>query len=113
MPYVRTVRTAFAATALQVVHSSQRGSREIEPLGPAHDEAEPEVLKAAAQQRLLCRACWIWARTLGSGPAVPPSVCIRQVNSVVIAQEGYRASPRHRTRRSGRGSPASASPCGP
>ena len=56
MPYVRTVRTALAATALQVVHSSQRGSREIEPLGPAHDEAEPEALKAAAQQRLAAAA---------------------------------------------------------
>ena len=52
MPYVRTVRTASGATAVQVVCSSRRGSREIEPLGSAHDEAEPEALKAAAQQRL-------------------------------------------------------------
>ena len=52
VPYARTVRTASDATAVQAVYSSQRGSREIEPLGPAHDEAKPEALKAAAQQRL-------------------------------------------------------------
>ena len=52
MPYVRTVRTASGATAVQVVYFSQRGSREIGHLGSTHDEAEPEALKAAAQQRL-------------------------------------------------------------
>ena len=62
MPYARTVRTAPDATAVQVVHSSQRGSREIEPLGPAHDEAKPEALKAA-QQRLAAAQ-----RVLNLGP---------------------------------------------
>ena len=52
MPYVRTVRTASGATAVQVVYFSLRGSREIGHLGSTHDEAEPEALKAAAQQRL-------------------------------------------------------------
>ncbi len=51
MPYVRTARTASGATAVQVMYSSQRGSREIGHLGSTHDEAEPEALKAAAQQR--------------------------------------------------------------
>ena len=51
-PYVRTVKTASGATAVQVVHSSRRGSRDIEHIGSAHDEAELEVLKAAARQRL-------------------------------------------------------------
>lgn len=37
---------------MQVVHSSRRGSRSIEHLGSAHDEAELEALKAAACQRL-------------------------------------------------------------
>jgi hypothetical protein len=37
---------------VQVVWSSRRGSREIEHLGSAHDAAELEVLKAAAQQRI-------------------------------------------------------------
>jgi hypothetical protein len=45
VPYVRTVKTASEATAVQVVWSSRRGSREIEHLGSAHDEAELEVLK--------------------------------------------------------------------
>ena len=52
MPYVRTVKTTSGATAVQVVWSSRRGSREIEHLGSAHDEAELEALKAAARQRI-------------------------------------------------------------
>ena len=36
----------------QIVHSSRRGSRDIEHIGSAHDEAELEALKAAARQRL-------------------------------------------------------------
>jgi hypothetical protein len=51
-PYVRTVRTSSGATAVQIVHSSRRGSREIEHLGSAHSGAEVELLKAAARQRL-------------------------------------------------------------
>jgi len=50
--YVRTVKTASGATAVQIVHSSRGGSRDIEHIGSAHDEAELEVLKAAARQRL-------------------------------------------------------------
>ena len=46
------MRTTSGATAVQVVWSSRRGSREIEHLGSAHDEAELEALKAAAQQRI-------------------------------------------------------------
>jgi Transposase DDE domain len=52
VPYVRTVRTASGATAVQIVWSSRRGSRDIEHLGSAHDETELEVLKAAAGQRI-------------------------------------------------------------
>jgi hypothetical protein len=50
--YVRTVRTASGATAVQIVWSYHRGSRKIEHFGSAHDEAELELLKAAARQRL-------------------------------------------------------------
>ena len=49
---MRTVKTTSGATAVQVVWSSRLGSREIEHLGSAHDEAELEALKAAAQQRI-------------------------------------------------------------
>ena len=37
---------------MQIVHSTRRGSRDIEHLGSAHDAAELEVLKAAAKQCL-------------------------------------------------------------
>jgi hypothetical protein len=50
--YVRTVKTASGATAVQVVYSSRRGSRDIEHVGSAHDEAELEALKAAARARI-------------------------------------------------------------
>jgi hypothetical protein len=50
--YVRTVKTGSGATAVQIVHSSRRGSRDIEHIGSAHDDAELEALKAAARQRL-------------------------------------------------------------
>jgi hypothetical protein len=52
VPYVRTVRTSSGATAVQIVYSSRRGSREIEHIGSAHDDAGLELLKAAARQRL-------------------------------------------------------------
>jgi Transposase DDE domain len=52
VPYVRTVKTSSGATAVQIVYSSHRGSREIEHLGSAHSGAEVELLKAAARQRL-------------------------------------------------------------
>jgi hypothetical protein len=51
-PYVRTVKTASGATAVQIVYSSRRGARDIEHIGSAHDDAELAVLKAAAQQRM-------------------------------------------------------------
>jgi hypothetical protein len=50
--YVRTVKTASGATAVQIVYSTRRGSRTIEHLGSAHDEKELAALKAAARQRL-------------------------------------------------------------
>jgi hypothetical protein len=49
---LRTVKTASGARAVQIVYSSQRGSRDIEHIGSAHDDAELEVLKALARQRL-------------------------------------------------------------
>ena len=52
MAYVRTVKTASGATAVQIVHSSRRGSRDIEHIGSAHDDGELELLKAVARQRL-------------------------------------------------------------
>jgi len=44
VPYVRTVRTPSGATAVQIVYSCQ-----IEHIGSAHDDAEPELLKAVVK----------------------------------------------------------------
>jgi hypothetical protein len=52
VPYVRTVRTASGAIAVQIVYSYHRGSRQIEHIGSARDDAELELLKAVARQRL-------------------------------------------------------------
>lgn len=52
MAYVRTVRTASGARAVQIVHSQHRGSRDIEHIGSAHTDADVELLKAVARQRL-------------------------------------------------------------
>ncbi len=52
MAYVRTVKTSSGATAVQIVWSSRRGSRSIEHLGSARDEAQLAALKAAADERL-------------------------------------------------------------
>jgi Transposase DDE domain len=49
--YVRTVKTSSGATAVHV-WSSRRGSRSIEHIGSAHDEAGVAALKATAVQRL-------------------------------------------------------------
>jgi hypothetical protein len=51
-PYLRTVKTTSGARAVQIVHSSHRGSRDIEHIGSAHDDVELELLKAVARQRL-------------------------------------------------------------
>jgi hypothetical protein len=50
--YIRTVKTASNATAVQIVHSLRRGSRDIEQIGSAHTAEEVEVLKAVARERL-------------------------------------------------------------
>jgi len=50
--YVRTVKTASGATAVQIVYGKRRGARRMEHVGSAHDEQELEALKAAARQRL-------------------------------------------------------------
>lgn len=52
MAHVRTVKTASGATAVQIVWSNRRGSRNIEHLGSAHDEAGVAALKAAGAQRI-------------------------------------------------------------
>ncbi|MGH8583352.1 MAG: IS1634 family transposase [Gammaproteobacteria bacterium] len=52
MAYVRTVKTASGATAVQIVHSTRAGKRDIEHVGSAHGEVELAALKSAAALRL-------------------------------------------------------------
>jgi hypothetical protein len=73
--YVRTVRTASGARAVQIVHSQRRGSREIEHIGSAHTDADLELLKAVARQRLAAGQGELELRMPGSpandGAALP------------------------------------------
>ena len=71
MAYVRTVKTASGATAVQIVWSSRRGSRNIEHIGSAHDDAELEALKAAARQRLAAGQAELDLGLGGPGPSGP------------------------------------------
>jgi hypothetical protein len=46
------MNSASGARAVQIVHSSRKGSRDIEHIGSAHDDVELELLKTVARQRL-------------------------------------------------------------
>ncbi len=71
MAYVRTVKTSSGATAVQIVWSCHRGSRKIEHIGSAHDDAELEALKAAARQRLADGQAELDLGLGGPGPSGP------------------------------------------
>jgi hypothetical protein len=59
--YVRTVKTASGATAVQIVWSTRRGARQIEHLGSAHDDAEVEALRLPpANAWPKAKAPWTW-----------------------------------------------------
>jgi hypothetical protein len=89
--YVRTVKTASGATAVQVVWSSRRGSREIEHLGSAHDDAELEALKAAARQRVAAGQLELDLGAGGPGPGGPlPITSSRMEHLAGALERGYR-----------------------
>jgi hypothetical protein len=91
VPYVRTVKTKSGATAVQVVWSSRRGSREIEHIGSAHDEAELEALRAAAAQRIAAGQLEL-DLGLDAGPSGPLPITSSRMGHLVGALEhGYRA----------------------
>ncbi len=56
MPYVRTVRMSSGAKAVQIVYSSHRGSRQIEHLGSAYDDAGVELLFGGRAAAACCGA---------------------------------------------------------
>ncbi len=68
---MRTVKTSSGATAVQIVWSFRRGSRNIEHLGSAHDDAEVEALKAAARQRLAAGQMELDLGLVGTGASGP------------------------------------------
>ena len=51
-PHIRTVKTASGARAVQIVYSNRGGRRTMVHVGSAHDDAELELLRAAARQRI-------------------------------------------------------------
>ncbi|GAA1094718.1 hypothetical protein GCM10009648_37430 [Tsukamurella spumae] len=72
MAYVRTVKTASGATAVQIVWSSTRGSRKIEHLGSAHDEQQLAALRAAGEERIAAGQTALDLGIAEAAPAVGP-----------------------------------------
>jgi hypothetical protein len=90
-PYVRTVKTGSGATAVQIVYSSRRGSREIEHLGSAHSGAEVELLKAAARQRLAAGQGELDLGVAAGAPGGPLPITSSRMNHLLAAlAHGYR-----------------------
>jgi hypothetical protein len=83
--YVRTVKTASGATAVQIVWSSRRGSRNIEHIGSAHDDAELEALKAAARQRLAAGQGELDLGLDGPGPSGPLEIASSRMGCLLDA----------------------------
>jgi hypothetical protein len=91
VPYVRTVKTKSGATAVQVVWSSRRGSREIEHIGSAHDDAELGALKAAAGQRIAAGQTELDLGLGDSGAAGPLPITSSRMGCLLDALDrGYR-----------------------
>ena len=90
MAYVRTVKTSSGATAVQIVHSSRKGSRDIEHIGSAHTPAELELLKAVARQRLHANQDTL---DLGDGQPARGELSILSTRSAYLweaLERGYR-----------------------
>jgi hypothetical protein len=92
VPCVRTVKTKSGATAVQIVWSSRRGSRNIEHIGSAHDESELQALKAAAGQRIADGQLELDLGLEDAAPAGPlPIMSARMGHLLDALERGYRA----------------------
>jgi hypothetical protein len=92
VPYVRTVRTSSGATAVQIVYSSHRGSREIEHIGSAHDDVELELLKTVARQRLAAGQGELDLGLDTAAPGGPLPITASRMSCLLDAlQHAYRA----------------------
>jgi hypothetical protein len=72
------VKTSSGATAVQIVWSYQRGSRKIEHIGSARDDAELEALKSAARQRLAAGQMELDLGLAGPAPSWPLEIASSQ-----------------------------------
>jgi hypothetical protein len=84
------VKTKSGATAVQIVWSSRRGSRRIEHIGSAHDDAELEALKAAAQQRLAMGQLELDLGLQAGGGGPLPITSSRMGHLADALERGYR-----------------------
>ena len=76
---------------MQIVHSSHRGSRDIEHIGSAHDDVELELLKAAALQRLAAGQGVLDLGLDAGAPGGPLAIVSSQMGCLVDAlSRGYR-----------------------
>ena len=67
------------------------GAREIEHIGSARDEAEPEALKAATRQRIAAGQLELGPGLGGPGPSGPlPIISSRMSHLVDALERGYR-----------------------
>jgi hypothetical protein len=73
--------------AVQVVWSSRRGSRKIDHIGSAHDDAELEALKAAARERLAAGQAELDLGLGSPGPGGPLPVTSSRMGHLVDAVE--------------------------
>jgi hypothetical protein len=77
---------------VQIVHSQRRGSREIEHIGSAHTDADVELLKAVARQRLAAGQGELELRLPGSpanGGAALPITSSRMGHLLDALARGY------------------------
>ena len=79
------MKTVSGAVALQIVRSSRYGSRCIEHIGSAHDDAELEALKAAARQRLAAGQPELDLGTAGPGSAGPLEISSSRMGHLLDA----------------------------
>ena len=71
--------------------SSRRGSRNIEHVGSAHDEAELEALKVAARERLAAGQVELDLGLTAPGPGAPlPITSSRMGHLVGAVERAYR-----------------------
>lgn len=75
-PYLRTVKTASGATAVQIVEKTAGVRRIMEHLGSAHDEAELAALMAVGREKLVAPGQGML--DFGGSGALQPAVVQRQ-----------------------------------